>query len=66
MKVYGVDIFEGDKSVVLANTFDEVREILDKYGIEVASNDEDYWNGKAQVEDLGEVKRGMMYTNATW
>lgn len=62
-KVYAYEIFDGDKGVIIARTYNKACKILKKqYGIDITKDDEGYFSkGMAFLYEVGGVKNNHLY-----
>lgn len=68
LKVYSFELFEGDKGVIIAESYKKAKEILKKeYDMGVTDNDMDWQSGKkAFLYEIGDLKKNSLYVNVEW
>lgn len=67
MRIYGYEIFEGDKGAIIAENYQEAVKIYHKkYDTEISKSIEDYNLGGCLLTDLGELKCNKIYVCAEW
>lgn len=68
LKVYSFELFEGDKGVIIAESYKKAKEILkEEYDIGVTDNDMEWQSGKkAFLYEIGDLKKNSLYVNVEW
>lgn len=66
-RVYGYDNFQGDKGIIIANSYDEaVKVYREKYDRKITDDHNEYMNDGCYLFDMGVVEENKMYVNAEW
>lgn len=62
-KIYVYEIFEGDKGIIIASTYEKAEKILKKqYDIGVAKDEDSYWDRTgASLYEVGNVKNNQLH-----
>ncbi len=68
MKVYSFEIWEGDKGVIIADSYTKARKILkNEYDLDITDDDMEWQNGeKAFLYEIGDLKKNSLYVNVEW
>jgi len=68
MNIYSYDNYEGDKGVIIADSYDEaIRLYKEEYPKrKIANNDEEYWDCGCYIEEIGMVEKGKLYNTEPW
>lgn len=68
MKMYAYEIWEGDKGIIIAKSFDEAEKIFHEEYPErkIVDNESDWWNGGAYLEEMDYVENNKLYCCFPW
>lgn len=68
MKVYSFEIWEGDKGVIIADSYTKARKILkNEYDLDITDDDIEWQSGeKALLYEIGDLKKNSLYVNVEW
>ena len=68
LKVYSFELFEGDKGVIITDSYKKAKEIIKKeYDMDVTDNDQEWQCGKkAFLYEIGDLKKDLLYVNVEW
>lgn len=67
LRVYGYDNFNGDKGVIIANSYDEAAKVYgEKYDRKITDDHNEYMDDGCYLFDMGVVEENKMYVNAEW
>ena len=68
MRVYSFEIWEGNRGVIIADSYEKATEILkEEYDLDVTDDITEWKTGeKALLYDIGELKENALYVNVTW
>lgn len=67
-EIFAYECCEGDKGIVVADSLEKAKEIvLKKYPERnIATNDDEYWNGGVYVFSVGSVQDNHLYDAFPW
>lgn len=64
MNIYGFDNYEGDKGIIIADSYEEAVQIYSKIYKNIITEDWSlYVEGGCMLTDLGSVQKNQMYVN---